>query len=72
MLDKSEWLQRVRDELELRKGTWPDICQGSGVKYTTLQKIALGSIKDPGTLTTERLYKYLFKGEQDEQKTNRT
>lgn len=52
----------VLAELESRKGDWPAIARGSGVPYSTLKKIALGTnggTKSPRIDSLEKLAAYL-------------
>lgn len=51
-------LDKVRDELNRRKGTWPQICDDVGLGYSYVSKIAQGHIKDPGHNRLMKLYNY--------------
>lgn len=41
----------LRARLNAAKGQWPEIATGSGVPYSTIQKIAQGKTRNPGVET---------------------
>lgn len=45
--------------LELRKGDWQAVAEGSGVSYSWLSKFANGHIDNPGYGTLKKLHAYL-------------
>lgn len=45
-------------QLQLSKGRWPDVAEGSEVSLRTLEKIARREIADPGVSHIEKLAKY--------------
>lgn len=48
----------VLSQLELSKGRWADIAEGSGVSKRTLEKIARREIEDPGVSHVQKLHDY--------------
>jgi hypothetical protein len=48
----------VIKRLEASKGKLPEIAEGSGVPYRTLEKIARRDIKNPGIGHIDRLFRY--------------
>lgn len=56
---QSETVQKVRDQLNARKGDWPSICQATGLGYSWLCKFAQGRIPSPGVVKIEKLSSHL-------------
>ena len=57
---KPELLPKVLNELDRRRGRWKEICDATGISYSTLQKIAQGQVANPGVNTIEMLHSHLF------------
>jgi transcriptional regulator with XRE-family HTH domain len=51
-------LDYVLDQLSRCKGQWPKVAEDTGVSKRTLEKIADGSIEDPGVLKIQKLAEY--------------
>lgn len=41
-------IQIIKDRLESSKGTWPSVCEQTGLDYSWLTKFAQGKIPNPG------------------------
>lgn len=50
----------VLQQLELRKGEWPEISKTAGVPYFTISKIASGVTPNPRIGTVQRLANFFF------------
>lgn len=56
----------VLDQLELTKGTWPEVADGSGVPLRTVEKIARQEILNPGVHNIQILFDYFqARGKRD-------
>ena len=59
-------LKEIRGWLALNIGQWPDFARCSGVPYSTLEKVARGTTKNPRLQTYDRLEKeYLRRKERE-------
>lgn len=54
-------LDFVLEQLERHKGRWPEVAEGSGVPYRTMQKIAERTTKNPGIGHVQALYDYFVR-----------
>jgi hypothetical protein len=59
MPTETSLLDTVIAELDKRKGHWPEVAEGAGVPYKTLQKVAYRVVKDPGISIVEKLDRWL-------------
>lgn len=48
----------VLAQLQLRKGHWTEVADGSGIPKRTIEKIARREVADPGVSKIERLAQY--------------
>lgn len=48
-------VDKARDYLEANKGSWPQICEDTGLDYSWLCKFAVGKIDDPSVRKIETL-----------------
>jgi transcriptional regulator with XRE-family HTH domain len=48
----------VLEQLQISKGRWAEVAEGSGVSRRTLEKIARCEITDPGVSHIEKLASY--------------
>lgn len=51
-------LTYVIDQLQDAKGDWPIVAKRTRISKRTIEKIAAGTIKDPGVRKIERLAEY--------------
>jgi len=56
-------LKQVVEELNQRKGEWPQIAQEAGVSYSWLCKLAQGVIQNPRYLHLQKLARVLLSPE---------
>lgn len=52
-------LDYVKDQLEHRRGEWPQISKDTGVPYFTITNIVQGKVEDPRISTVQKLYDHL-------------
>lgn len=57
-MNESPQLQRIRDQLNASKGTWPEIQVSTGLSYFTIAKIAVGKATNPTLKTMTALEDY--------------
>ncbi|ULL07795.1 hypothetical protein JNO42_12510 [Pseudomonas putida] len=50
----------VINQLNLRKGDWPEISRASEVPYFTITKMAAGTTRNPRVNTVQRLANYFL------------
>lgn len=50
----------VLDQLERRKGDWPEISKAAGVPYFTISKMASGATADSRISTVQKLANYFL------------
>jgi transcriptional regulator with XRE-family HTH domain len=48
----------VLEQLQLHKGRWTEVADGSGIPKRTIEKIARREVVDPGVSKIERLAQY--------------
>ena len=51
-------IQIIKDRLEGSKGTWPVVCEKTGLDYSWLTKFAQGKIPNPGYAKVFALAEY--------------
>jgi transcriptional regulator with XRE-family HTH domain len=49
-------------ELELAKGRWSEVAEGTGISKRTIEKIASGETANPGVSHVEKLASYFRNG----------
>ncbi len=54
-------INQVKQSLEARRGTWPRVCEETGLDYSWLTKFAQGKIPNPGYKHIETLRQYFEK-----------
>lgn len=59
-------LQYVLDQLQARKGSWPQIEKDTGLDYSWLSKLSRGLIEDPGIKKIAKAARYFRLLEQHE------
>lgn len=56
---QTDMLGWVMQEMEARRGQWPQIAEDADVDYSWLTKVMQGNIYDPGTRRLQALANYL-------------
>lgn len=51
-------LEYVLERLDASRGRLPEVAEGAGISYRTLQKISQRIIRDPGVSNVQKLYDY--------------
>jgi transcriptional regulator with XRE-family HTH domain len=57
--------QYVIDRLQLCKGRWSEVAEGTGISKRTIEKIARKEVKDPGVSLVEQLAGYFRRQEAE-------
>lgn len=54
-------IESIRERLNACKGTWPKVCEDTGLDYSWLTKFAQGKIPNPGYTKVSVLSKHFVK-----------
>ena len=57
-------IESIRERLNACKGTWPKVCEDTGLDYSWLTKFAQGKIPNPGYAKVSVLHDHFRMGKR--------